>query len=208
MTHRNMYPLGIRRPSEIKETRIRLGLTQAKLAELAGVTQAYIAKIEAGEADPRFSTLERITAALEKFSFAGPPPTTERITSSPVVFVRPRDTVEEAIRLMETKNISQLPVITAGRQVGSISETTLLHHMASGKEISILLKQRIAEVMDKPFPTVAKDERIETIYPLLERNPAVLVTEAGRIIGIVTKADLFKLRGGAGQNLSPPETRE
>jgi len=51
-------------PSEIKSLRIKMGLTQAQLAKLAGITQAYVAKIEAGEADPRASTLERLSAVL------------------------------------------------------------------------------------------------------------------------------------------------
>jgi predicted transcriptional regulator len=51
---------------EIRAMRMKLGLTQTQLAQLAGVTQAYIAKIEAGKADPRVSTLEKILAALER----------------------------------------------------------------------------------------------------------------------------------------------
>jgi predicted transcriptional regulator len=82
----------------------------------------------------------------------------------------------------------------AGIQVGSVSETTLLHRMASGTEISTMLKQRVAELMEMPFPVIGKNEDVEVLYPLLERKPAVLVTEAGKIIGIITKADLFKLR--------------
>jgi predicted transcriptional regulator len=189
-----MPPLRIPKPSEIKETRIGLGLTQAKLAELAGVTQAYIAKIEAGEADPRISTLERITKALEKFSTKEALPKVSKIMSSPAIFVKPTDTVERAIKIMEAQNISQLPVMDANAQVGSVSEATLLHHMASGTEISAMLKRRIAELMDTPFPVIGKDEDVEVLYPLLERKPAVLVAEAGKIVGIITKADLFKLR--------------
>jgi predicted transcriptional regulator len=189
-----MSPLKIPKPSEIKEKRIGLGLTQAKLAELAGVTQAYIAKIEAGEADPRISTLERITKALESFSSKGVPPKVSKIMSSPAIFVKPTDTVERAIKIMEAQNISQLPVMEANAQVGSVSEATLLHRMASGTEISTMLNQKIKELMDTPFPVVGKDEDVEVLYPLLERKPAVLVTEAGKIVGIVTKADLFKLR--------------
>jgi len=45
---------------------LELGLTQVQLAKLAGVTQAYIAKIEAGTADPTVSILEKILETLEK----------------------------------------------------------------------------------------------------------------------------------------------
>ncbi|WP_342819080.1 helix-turn-helix domain-containing protein, partial [Candidatus Hadarchaeum sp.] len=45
--------MGIIKPSEVRAMRMRLGFSQSKLAKLAGVTQAYIAKIESGKADPR-----------------------------------------------------------------------------------------------------------------------------------------------------------
>lgn len=182
--------------------RVKLGLTQAELAEMAGVTQAYIAKIEAGDADPRVSTLERITKALEKIPTKGPTQTIERIMSSPTVSVKPTDTVERAIKIMEKQNISQLPVIEIRTQVGSLSENTLLRHMAPGGKVSTMLKTEVSEIMDEPFPTVAKDESVEVVYPLLEQKSAVLVVDRGRIVGIVTKADLFKLRGHYEQNLS------
>ena len=54
------------KPSEIRARRLELGLTQVQLAKLAGVTQAYIAKIEAGTADPTVSILEKILETLEK----------------------------------------------------------------------------------------------------------------------------------------------
>jgi predicted transcriptional regulator len=193
-----MSPIGIYRPSEIREVRTRLGLTQAKLAELVGVTQAYIAKIEAGESDPRVSTLERITQALERVSSKSVSTTVERIMSSPILSVKPTDPVEKAIKIMETRNISQLPVVGAGVQVGSVSETTLLRHMSSGRDISAMLKQEISELMDDPFPTIGKGEEVRVLYPLLERSPAVLIADRGRMVGIVTKADLFKLREYAG----------
>lgn len=46
--------------------RIRLerGMSQAALASLAGTSQSYIARIEAGLIDPRLKTVGRIAAAL------------------------------------------------------------------------------------------------------------------------------------------------
>ncbi|MEM2355857.1 MAG: helix-turn-helix domain-containing protein, partial [Candidatus Bathyarchaeia archaeon] len=42
--------------STIKKLRLEAKLTQKKLAELVGVSQAHIAKIEQGRVDPRLST--------------------------------------------------------------------------------------------------------------------------------------------------------
>jgi transcriptional regulator with XRE-family HTH domain len=54
------------RPGDsIRERRIELGWTQAELAEQAGVAQADISRIENGRLDARWSTIHRLSAALE-----------------------------------------------------------------------------------------------------------------------------------------------
>src|SRR5919197_6525762 len=47
----------------VREARARAGLTQRRLAELAGKAQSEIAKIERGRRDPTFATLERLVRA-------------------------------------------------------------------------------------------------------------------------------------------------
>ena len=185
--------MGILRPSEIKAMRTHLGLTQAKLAELAGVTQAYIAKIEAGDADPRVSTFEKISKALEQGAVEGRHISVGQIMSSPIVHIKSNDKIERAVRLMELHNISQLPVLEGDVQVGSISETTLVRKIASGENMSRLLKRNVSEIMDEPFPTVSKDADIDVAYHLLEHEPALVVVEHGKSVGIIAKADVFKL---------------
>ena len=183
----------ILKPSEVKAMRIRLGLSQSKLAELAGVTQAYIAKIEAGKADPRFSTLERISKALERTTAEGQRVLVGRIMSSPIVSAKPTDKIERVVRMMKTHDISQLPVLDRDVQVGSISEGSIVQEIASGENMGKLLRRKVGEIMDEPFPTVGKDADINLVYQLLEHGSAILVVEHGKPVGIVTKADIFKL---------------
>ncbi len=185
----------ILRLSEIKVMRTRLGLTQAQLAELAGVTQAYIAKIEAKAADPRVSTLEKISKALERATAMEKRATVGQIMTSPIVALKSHDAVDKAIHLMKSYDISQLPVLNEEVQVGSISEATVVRNIASGENMNRLLKRNVSEIMENSFPTVSKDTDIDVVYPLLEHEPAVVVVEHGKVIGIVTKADLFKLAG-------------
>ena len=170
--------------------RVKLGLTQAQLAKLAGVTQAYIAKIEAGAADPRVSTLEKILMALERAT-PEKPATVDVIMTAPVLSVSPTDRVEKAVRLIESKGISQLPVLEGHVQVGSISEAVLMHRIAAGD--TKLTERTVGEIMDEPFPTITKHVDVDTVYSLLESNPAVLVVDRSRVVGIVTKADILKL---------------
>jgi DNA-binding XRE family transcriptional regulator len=44
----------------IQQARVKKGLTQEKLAELAGTNKSYISKLERNLKDIRFSTLQRI----------------------------------------------------------------------------------------------------------------------------------------------------
>ena len=185
----------ILRLSEIKAMRTRLGLTQAQLAELTGVTQAYIAKIEAGAADPRVSTIEKISNALERATTMKKRVTVGQIMTSPIVAVKSDDRVDKAIRLMKSYDISQLPVLDEEIQVGSISEATIVHKIASGENMLRLLKRNVDAIMESPFPTVNEDADVDIVYPLLEHEPAIIVVKHGKVAGIVTKADLFKLAG-------------
>ncbi len=183
----------ILKPSEIKAMRNRLGFSQSKLANLAGVTQAYIAKIESGKADPRFSTLERISKALEQVSGEGKRVVVARIMSSPIVSVRPGERIEAAIKTMKAHDLSQLPVLDRDVPVGSVSEASVVLKMADGENIGKLLRRSVSEIMGEPFPTVSKDADVDVVYRLLEHSPAILVVDHGKPAGIVTKADVFKL---------------
>ena len=49
---------------EIRRRRKKLGITQKKLAELVGVSQPLIARIESGDVDPKFSLIKRIFDVL------------------------------------------------------------------------------------------------------------------------------------------------
>jgi predicted transcriptional regulator len=179
-------------PEDLKRCRKRLGLTQTELAQKAGVSQSLIARIEAGDIDPRLSTLRRIVNALKENDVKVIP--VERIMKSPVIHVSPEDTLGEASRLMEKHGISQLPVLEQGVQVGSITEDQVLKALDFDEPAKIRIK-RVAEVMAEGFPTVSKDTDVKVVSKLIESNRAVLVVEKGRVKGIVTKADLLRLMG-------------
>lgn len=177
-------------PREIKRIRKELGITQEELARKAGVTQAYIAKLENGKVDPRLSTFNKILEALiecKKAKLAA-----KKIMSSPIIAVKPYESVEKVIKLMNENNISQVPVIAGNKIVGSITEKTLVR---KSMEYDDIYEKKAVEVMDGPFPIVSGDEDIEVVKYLLEEHPAVIVQDKeGRPVGIITRSDLFKLK--------------
>jgi len=98
-------------------------------------------------------------------------------------------TVREALKIMGTKNISQLPVIEEGKSVGSLEESTLMGRVL---ENAGLIDQQVRTVMEPSFPIVQHDDTLEhTKYLLARRYPAILVQEHGQLVGIITKSDLI-----------------
>src|SRR5262249_46117843 len=95
--------------------------------------------------------------------------------------------VKQAIDLIYSHGISQLPVIRSGQVVGSIQEVTLariLHDRARIHELSV------DAVMARPLPQVAISTHLDEVYRLLMAgNTGVLVTDAGQVIDIVTRID-------------------
>jgi transcriptional regulator with XRE-family HTH domain len=57
-------PIGIRFGRNLRRKRDRVGMTQARLAELAGLHRTAIARLEKGERTPRMETTFRLAGAL------------------------------------------------------------------------------------------------------------------------------------------------
>lgn len=171
----------------IKQFRQEAGLSQTALADLARVSQAHIAKIETGKVDPRLSTVNRILSVIrgrrEK-------PKCRDIMKKEIVFLKPEDPVDRAIGLMHKLGISQIPIFRDGKQLGSIRETTIMRNLDKRLE-----QFSVGEILDRPFPLVDAGDSIEILPSLLDFHPAVLVSENGKIIGIITKSDLLELKG-------------
>ena len=53
------------------------------------------------------------------------------------------------------------------------------------------LQADVASVMSPPLPTVEWAATVDDAFSELERAPAVLVAKAGRVIGVLTRADLL-----------------
>lgn len=169
-------------PEDLRQRRTELGLTQSELADRADVSQPLIARIEGGDVDPRLSTLRRIVAALE--AAESDVVRAADLMHSDVVSVSPTDTVADAAQKMAEEAYSQLAVIQSGTPVGSISQSDLVHLDSEARDESV------ENHMSESFPTVSKDATLDEISNLLEHYKAVMITEAGNTVGIITEADL------------------
>jgi predicted transcriptional regulator len=170
--------------STIKRLRIEAGLTQRQLAELIGISQAHVAKIEKETVDPRLSTVNKILKILTK----GEGKKCGDVMTRNVISARQSDTVQTVSRLMMRNAISQLPVIENGKVVGTITEEGIVSNLSS-----TIADEKVEKIMQAPMPQVPEDTSISIIRPLLENHYGVLVTRKGEVVGIITRSDLLKL---------------
>jgi len=179
-----MYEIG-----RIGKLRKQLGITQKELATRAGVSQSLIAKIESGKIDPAYSKVMRIMAVLQHEHNRGRK-TAEQIMTPHIISVGPGDPVEKAIRLMQSKDISQLPVFEAGKSVGSLSDGMIVDLME--RKGGGLKGVKVGEVMSESFPTIPANSLVDAAVGMFHHYRALLVEKNGKTIGIITKADLLK----------------
>lgn len=169
-------------PEDLRERRTELELTQSALADRAGVSQPLIARIEGGDVDPRLSTLRRIVNALEEA--AGDVVRADDLMNDQVIAVTPHDEVSVAAQRMADEAYSQLPVLDDGIPVGSISQSTLIGLDEDARD------EHVGDHMRESFPTVSRSATLDEVTNLLEHYEAVMVTETGETVGIITEADV------------------
>lgn len=105
-----------------------------------------------------------------------------------LVFVGPNQQVGDALQMMNTYGLSQLPVLEEGKSVGSLREGHLMAKLLGNPD---LMRAPVAEVMEKGFPVVSDDTSVSAAVRYLKNSPAIMVEEYGRIIGIVTRYDVL-----------------
>ena len=117
-----------------------------------------------------------------------------KMTPRALISVKPHDKLTHAITVMQTYNISQLPVIEGDRAVGSLSESTIMKLLHDGLDVH---NQEISAVMAKPLPSLdAKTDVSEAYRILLSGVPGIVVTQDGKGVGFVTRADLIATWAG------------
>lgn len=174
----------------VRRQRILLGLTQAELAKAAGTSQSLIAKLERGRLGPSYEVVRRILEALDASARQEEPAARELMKRNPVA-AEPGERLGKALERMKRHGFSQLPVVDVGRPVGSLSERDILGRIEAGEDIGSLRQRPVQAVMGPTFPTVDPSVRRRVLVELLRDQDAVLVVQAGRLVGVVTKSDLW-----------------
>jgi len=111
-----------------------------------------------------------------------------------LVHVHPTDTVRDAIEIMTTYEVSQMPVLTAeppvvmGEVVGAIDERTLLEAVFVG---GAKMTDTIKEFVGTPLGLIGVHESVATAKTAFAAADALLVTDDGKPAGVLTRHDLL-----------------
>jgi cystathionine beta-synthase len=107
-----------------------------------------------------------------------------------LVTVKPATSAAQAIDILESTGISQLPVVDNGKPVGSIQEVTLARILHDHSDPA---KVTVGEIMAKPLPLLSVDVDLDEAYRvLLSGNTGVLAVENDEIVDIITRIDLVQ----------------
>jgi acetoin utilization protein AcuB len=126
----------------------------------------------------------------------------ERMSRNPYT-ITPDTPVEEALKRMHEVHVRRFPVVNkAGKLVGIVAEKDLLYASPSpATSLSIhelhylLSKLTVSEVMRQNVVTATEDTPVEDAARIMadQKIGSLPVVRDGRLMGIITETDLFKL---------------
>ncbi len=175
----------------IKQARIRLSITQRKLALLTGISTSMINQIESGRCKPSYETARKIFEILSSLEGQSSMKAGD-ICSRKLISVQKHETLHAAINKMRSNSISQIPVFDGSRVVGILSEDALAKSMVE-KDEKKLRNIMIMIIMEPPPPVVDVSTPAKALVPLVRFAKCVLVSEKGDVIGIITVTDTLKM---------------
>lgn len=98
--------------------------------------------------------------------------------------------VGEAIRIMNSEGIDQVPVLDGNEFAGSIVSSNLLEKIIFDPQLK---DKTVGDIMDKPMIFVALDSTLDVLSSMLNRdNKALLVRDEKEKVHIITQHDVLK----------------
>ena len=180
------------RLDSIKQARIKLGITQKKLATMTGVSTSMINQIESGRSKPSYETAKRIFDNLATLEGALSAHTAGEFCSKDIVKLKPTNSLHDAIKKMRSSSISQIPIFEGKEPVGVVTEDGIVKHLSDSDE-SQWKKIELKEVMESIPPIVDYDTPVNTLVPLIRFSKCILVSKNSRVVGIITATDTLKM---------------
>lgn len=146
-----------------------------------------------------------------------------------VVSVDPERTVGEVARVLLAHGVSAVPVVDGGRLVGIVSEGDLMHRAEIGtdrrprswwlrlftgdatlaREYTKAHAERVSDVMTTEVIVVEEETPLADVAAVLDskRIKRVPVVRDGRVVGVVSRADLVRSLAAARSAAAPAAAR-
>jgi len=105
-----------------------------------------------------------------------------------MVTVTSEDNLITTYKRMRMFDVSQLPVVDAGKIVGLIDESDILLGLFEDKDS---FQMKVASVMVRNLETVAPDASIETIVELFKQDKVAIIADSDNFYGLITQIDLI-----------------
>jgi CBS domain-containing protein len=143
-----------------------------------------------------------------------------------VISIGPNASLQDVARTLLTNRISAVPVVDAdGKLLGIVSEGDLMRRVDGGIGrprswwLTLLVTQRelaaeyvkehsrkVADVMTRNVVTAARETPLQEIATFLEQKgiKRVPIVEEGKVVGIVSRANLVQALASAGQPTGTP----
>jgi len=103
-------------------------------------------------------------------------------------------TITEAINVMKTLNISQLPITQQGMVVGKVTESNILESLLENPSLK---SSAVKEIMTASLPFVDLNTSIDKISAMINKdNSAVLVEDEQGRFSIITQYDIIEAISG------------
>ena len=119
-----------------------------------------------------------------------------KISVKPVVTASTQMTVDEAARLMRSKNVGALVVVNAGRPVGMLTDRDVATEVvARGLDPDTV---RVGDIMHRKPVTIQQDLGILDAVKTFARTGVrrlPVVTKGGELVGVIAVDDLIMLLG-------------
>lgn len=171
--------------------RLKLGLTQKKLAEIIGISTSMMNQIESGRSQPSYENAKKIfddLATLEGRSSS----CKVGDFCSKIITLHSNNNLHDATKKMHEFSISQIPIFNDKKPIGLVTEDGIIRYLSLNKETN-LKKVKIYETMESVPPIIDYNTPTNTVIPLIRFSKCILVSKNSSIIGIITISDTLKM---------------
>ena len=112
-----------------------------------------------------------------------------------IITLQDTATIGEAVKVMEEKSVSQIPVYGNGKIKGVVTEGSLLKPVFRGE---YSLEDSISLAYNSRFKTIDKNEMLSKVTESLLAKEVVLITDHDKVISILTDIDVLNFVSSKG----------